>query len=104
MSEGQEQAKSKDRDPKSERSPKSEVRMDGATSLASDFGLRIFFGFRPSDFGFSKPCLSIGIGPFWFVYLLYFMVALFGCPFSATFCALIDKGVVAHHGQRRSVV
>src|SRR6266850_559967 len=61
--------KSENRKPKSERSPKSEIRTDQPLFKLlefnsepqrhqgkefSDFGLRVSFGFRISDFGFSS--------------------------------------------------
>jgi KDO2-lipid IV(A) lauroyltransferase len=53
-------ATAEDRNPKAEaqKSPNPLGVHSAAALLDSDFGLRISFGFRPSDFGFQPPCLE----------------------------------------------
>jgi len=79
--------KSESRDPRSERGPKSEVRIGRAAGQASGFGLRVSFGSRISDFGFTHALLKV------FSYRGVGLVSLCSFP---RFCA--------HHRWQHSLV
>ena len=81
--------KSEIRRPKETRNPKSESEVHSARA-PSDFGLRISFGFRPSDFGFHRWRKLKNIAMQTFTFLSALLVLL---PLALVFYHVVKSGI-----------